>query len=101
MKRCRLKSRGKHGTRYPKSIDRKYRVWIRTFACLVCGHTESQPAHVKPWGSSAKDRGNIVPLCHWHHVEQEGKTAAFESRYGIDLAAIAVAKQREYEAAGR
>ena len=63
----------------------EYRAWIRTLPCWVCGRWPVDPAHVKPYGSSMKDMGNIVSLCRRHHDEQEGNTAAFEKKYGVNL----------------
>lgn len=31
----------------------------------------------------------IAPLCRLHHREQEGRTKAFEAKYGLDLEDIA------------
>lgn len=49
------------------------------------------PAHVTPRGlggcNSSKD--DVVWLCRGHHDEQEGRTKAFEQRYGVDLKAEA------------
>ena len=53
------------------------------------GRPRVEPAHVRTWGSTRRDHGNIVPLCPLHHEEQEGRTRAFGARYGLDLAAIA------------
>jgi hypothetical protein len=52
---------------------------------------EIDPAHVTPRGNggcnSSKD--DVVWLCRGHHGEQEGRTKAFEQRYGVDLKAEA------------
>ncbi len=48
-----------------------------------------EACHVKPFGSSRLDYHNIVPLCPRHHEEQEGKTEAFNDRYGVDLTLVA------------
>lgn len=49
------------------------------------------PAHVTPRGhggcNSSKD--DVVWLCRGHHNEQEGRSRAFELRYGVDLKAEA------------
>lgn len=63
--------------------------WVR-----CAGKVEA--AHVTPRGmggcnSSAEE---VVYLCATHHREQEGQTAAFEAKYGVDLRA-AGAEQRK------
>lgn len=42
--------------------------------------------HIKPRGmGGCNSDGATVYLCRTHHQEQEGRTAAFERRYGVDL----------------
>ena len=84
VKRSPLRRRGR--SRFPKRRDLDYQCWISGQPCLVCG-ARSVVAHVKTQGSGGYDRGNIVPLCCLHHGEQEGRTAAFEVEYGVDLLA--------------
>jgi hypothetical protein len=61
--------------------------------CLVCSRWPVDVAHVSPIGSAGeledKDTDNVVSLCRIHHEEQEGRTAAFEKKYGIKLRSIA------------
>ena len=49
------------------------------------------PAHVTPLGGGGvkSDKNDVVRLCRGHHGEQEGRTQAFEARYGVDLKAEA------------
>lgn len=49
------------------------------------------PAHVTPLGGGGvkSDKYDVVRLCRGHHGEQEGRTEAFEARYGLDLKAEA------------
>lgn len=46
------------------------------------------PAHVVTRGAGGK-ADDVVDLCRGHHREQEGRTAEFEERYGVDLKAEA------------
>ena len=105
-RKARLVAKG--GSRFPKSVNRKYRAWIREQKCVIyelwvgtChGYEERyavEPAHVKPWGSSGKDEGNLVPLCPYHHDEQEGKTRKFEARYGVNLTDLAAQYWARYQ----
>ncbi len=76
--------------------DDALRDFVRSQGCLVRGHhlhvrcALAIFAHVKPWGSSRVDWNNGVPLCVFAHAEQEGKTRAFEKKYGVDLKKEAV-----------
>lgn len=45
--------------------------------------------HARGMGGVNSDRDEVVQLCQGHHGEQEGKTAAFEALYRVDLAAEA------------
>ena len=49
------------------------------------------PAHVRARGMGGvnSDKTQVVWMCRGHHGEQEGRTQAFEERYGVDLAAEA------------
>jgi hypothetical protein len=86
--------RAKGRSRFPKTVDLPYRAWICSLPCLIrrkhhCqgrpNRRHVEPAHVKTWGSSGQDRGNLVPLCPAAHDEQEGRTRELEERYGVDL----------------
>jgi hypothetical protein len=50
------------------------------------------PAHVvhaRGMGGCNSSKDEVVWLCRGHHDEQEGRTRAFELRYGVDLKAEA------------
>lgn len=109
----RLKARGK--SRFPKRRNPDYLAWIRTLPCVIWGQDLAllrprdwcspipgqrygvEAAHVKTRGSGGNDVGNTVPLCPWHHDEQEGATAAFNEKYKVDLAAIAARLAIQYQ----
>lgn len=104
--------RGKKGGRFPKRRDPAFIAWIKMQPCTVTrvltgwyiigsGQLTEiariEAAHLKTRGSGGYDRGNVVPL-HWRlHREQEGRTAAFEKRYRVDLKVEAERLARLYE----
>lgn len=50
------------------------------------GHVDQ--CHIKPRGmGGCNSDGATVYLCRGHHMEQEGRTDAFEAKYGVDLRA--------------
>ncbi len=60
-----------------------------------CWAGEPDPAHVvhsRGMGGCNSDKTLVVDLCRGHHGEQEGRSAAFEAKYGIDLRAEAAKK---------
>jgi len=61
------------------------------------GRFRVEAAHLKTRGSGGYDVGNTVPLCPVHHDEQEGRTAEFEARYGLDLKAEAARLAAQWE----
>lgn len=94
----RIKSTGK--SRFPKRRCPELLAWIRGHLCTInrgilyppnerCGYfgdrQRIEAAHLKTRGAGGYDRDNVIPLCPKHHDEQEGKTAAFEAKYGVDL----------------
>ena len=91
MKRSRLKANG--GSRFPKRRQPEFMAWIRTLPCVVVGRGcwgQIEAAHVvKTRGAGGWDRGFVAPLCEGHHDEQEGKTAEFNAKYGVDLEQVA------------
>jgi hypothetical protein len=82
---------------WAKHRDMKYRKWIKTLRCLICQRSPVDPAHVIKRSRGSDDRGNLLPLCRMHHDRQEGRNAAFEADYGIDLTAEALRLDAEYE----
>lgn len=93
--------RRKGKSRFEKRRDRAYTDWIKTLPCFVARAecwSIVDPAHVfKTRGGGEYDRGKVVPLCRRHHGEQEGRTDAFNAKYGVDLRAEARRLQRVYE----
>jgi hypothetical protein len=82
---------------WAKHRDLAYQKWIKTLPCLICGRSPVDPAHVIKRSRGSDDRRNLLPLCRWHHNDQEGKNAEFEMRYGVDLTAMALALDVQYE----
>ena len=75
----------------------RHRAFLRRHQCCVPGCTflPIEVAHVRSAGNSGvglrPGDWSAVPLCHDHHREQHQiGLPAFEARYGIDLAALAV-----------
>ena len=67
-----------------------YVAFVRTMPCLVCWRMPTEAAHVKSRGAGGNDVGNVVPLCHEHHVEQHTiGIRSFEQRYNLELALVA------------
>jgi hypothetical protein len=73
-----------------------HRAWVRRHRCCVpaCDQSPIECAHVRignDGGMALKPSDRwTVSLCHHHHAEQHRiGEAAFEQRYGIDLAALA------------
>ena len=73
----------------------KYRAWIRTLPCLVCGTMRGvEAAHTGPNGLGQKSPDNsCIPLCRHHH--QTGRDSyhklgprAFEQQHGLNIRAV-------------
>jgi hypothetical protein len=88
--------RKKQRPRFSHRRDQKFLAFVRRLPCLIAcrpphvcrryeGRQAVEPAHIKTRGSGGDDLGNVVPLCPRAHDEQEGRTAAFERRYGVNL----------------
>lgn len=57
-----------------------------------CWTGEPDPAHVvhaRGMGGVNSSKDEVAYLCRGHHNEQEGRSEAFEAKYGVDLAAAA------------
>lgn len=52
------------------------------------GPVECAHLHPRQMGGCGGDRFSTFPACSGHHREQEGNTAAFQERYGLDLAIL-------------
>jgi hypothetical protein len=92
MKRSgKLKAKG--GSRFPEQRQPAYTVWICTLPCTVANAdcwAGIHPAHVnRTRAQGVPDRGEVVPLCPFHHAKQEGRTAWFNRKYGVNLSKIA------------
>lgn len=103
--------------RWAKHRNKAFTDWVSEHDCCMagftyvengrpCWHPEelrragkfSDPAHVgKKRATGADDEGEVVNLCRSHHREQEGQTAAFNAKYGVDLKAIAAKLWVRYE----
>jgi hypothetical protein len=75
--------------------DGRYRAWIRTLPCTVCGVDRNiEACHTGPRGLGQKASDyTCVPLCAEHHrtgkygIDKIGHTQ-FEQRFTVDLAAL-------------
>jgi hypothetical protein len=106
LARTRLRARAPKAKRWIVArTDEAYRGWIRGLPCRIvspaCGGP-THPHHVKTRGAGGVDRQNLVPLCAWHHdlLHQIGRKT-FAKRFGVDLAADAVAFDAIYEQSNR
>ena len=100
----RIKAKGK--SRFPKRRNAEYLAWIRQQPCIFGSlaaigwikpqETRTEAAHIRTRGAGGDDLWNVVPMCRDHHQEQEGRTREFETRYGIDLIALAADYTRRY-----
>jgi len=74
--------------------------WVRLQPCVVQSHVHPslrtscngivQAAHLicRGMGGCKGDKFSLFPACAKHHAEQEGKLAAFQARYDLDLAVL-------------
>lgn len=65
---------------------------MRPVGWTPCWSGPPDAAHVvhnRGMGGCNSSKNEVAYLCRGHHGEQEGRTAAFEARYGVDLAAEA------------
>ena len=102
----------KGGDRFPDRRDDDYREFVRLQPCAVAFSAHYRAAgdgrrpcdgaveatHVQSRGAGGGDRGNLLPLCHGHHMEQHtAGVRTFAERYAIDPAALARRLWEEYE----
>ena len=84
---------GKPSKRFAKRRQPEFVAYIHTLPCLVRNSEcfgDVVAAHAyKTRNTGAWDRGFVVPLCYGHHLEQEGRTAEFNLKYGVDLEQVA------------
>lgn len=85
--------------RFAKHRDDAYTDWIKTLGCIICGRPGVDPLHIRPRSLGSDDRNNVVPGCRWHHDQQEGKTAEFERKYGVNLRELARWYTEQYDGA--
>lgn len=84
----RIRAKGK--PRFKKGRDPQYLEWIRGLPCLcryVTCEGRIEATHVKSRGAGGADMGNVVPLCHSHHMIQHrlGIQTFAEMFYGEGL----------------
>ena len=67
--------------------DEKYRRWIRSFPCLVCGRRFGiEAAHTGPHGLKQKSPDtSCLPFCKAHHAELHRGIRAFAERHRLEL----------------
>ena len=85
MKRSSPKKRSGKGP----ARDYKYRAWIRSLPCAVCGRP-AQAAHSGSDGGMKQKASDYscVPLCITHHEEYDSgltSNAAFEQAYAVNF----------------
>ena len=79
-------------TRQEAPVDNpRYRAWIRTFPCVVCGSARRvEAAHTGPHGLGQKsDSRQCIPLCRYHHRIAEDSYHAsaltFAAKHYLDI----------------
>lgn len=112
-KPIRAKKKDPARRRFAAHRDKPFTDWVSSLGCHLyrqnvgtCAHPwplilrghYADPAHVVPRSRGSDDKGNVVNLCRKHHNEQEGKTAAFEAKYSVDLKALALELANRYDA---
>ena len=76
--------------RAPYIRDSDYLEYVRHLPCLIGCEGAADPAHVRTKRLGG-DRGNVVPLCHGHHVEQhQHGIKTFARKYNVDLKVLAL-----------
>lgn len=97
-KRLKVRRRSK---RFAARRDPAYTAWIHTLPCWLrftgsCfGATEA--THVRSRGAGGDDRGNLVPLCHGHHMEQHRVgIQTWQATYRVNLPVVAAALTDRY-----
>lgn len=103
MKQSPIKRRGR--SRFPARRDPDYLEWIRTLRCIAClasrqeQTTRTEATHVRSQGAGGYDRGDTVPLCSGHHVEEHTVgIKTFAARYMLNLEDITKALAERYAA---
>ena len=87
--------KGKSIKRFRHRRNPAYVAFVRTMPCLVCWRMPAEAAHVRSRGAGGNDVGNVVPLCHEHHMEQHTiGIRSFEQRHHVELAVVASALEQ-------
>jgi hypothetical protein len=69
--------------------DERYKCFIRSLWCLVCGSPYPDPCHTGPHGMRQKaDDHTCIPLCRRHHQEYDASPTVFSDTYGLDIPKI-------------
>jgi hypothetical protein len=81
-------------------LSRSYVLNIKSKKCEApdCWRTDIHCAHVEKTRKNGGWWYEIAPLCSVHHAEQEGRTDAFDKKYGTDLRARAAAHAFDWKA---
>lgn len=93
-KAARSRQRKRKKARYATQFGSKS-AWIRQLNCCACGHTPSEPHHVRSRGAGGTSK-DLVPLCGvCHRAVHSMGAETFQERMRIDLTAEA-AKREEW-----
>jgi hypothetical protein len=79
--------------------DKRYRDWISSLPCVVCGALGNDPHHTGPHAAKQKASDyTCIPLCRTHHNEYHRLTREpFEARFLLSVAALVEKFNRWYE----
>lgn len=84
-----------HALGDPPARDWKYKAWIRTLPCTICGATPSEAAHTGTDGGMSMKASDysVIPLCSDCHTQAPHSYHAlgrdeFERRHDLDVRAI-------------
>ena len=78
---------------YPKEKtfkSEKYKKYVRSLPCIICGYPTSDPHHIRTANNSGTGKKPsdtwVIPICSLHHAEahQFGKDT-FYKRHGVDI----------------
>jgi hypothetical protein len=70
--------------------SKQRRDFVTGLPCLICGTTPSEQAHAPHPSSGTSHKADaeaVVPLCHFHHIEELHRigVASFEAKYREEL----------------
>jgi hypothetical protein len=74
-------------------VDERFRRFVKTFACCVCGRRPVDPAHIGPKGIGSKASDyTCIPLCRDHHDAQGsfglGREHEWAATVGLNIRAV-------------